>query len=669
MLGATVMATRPRKRSQPMDEDPPLFSYSTASASVPTTTPSSTPASTPSPGDNNSNINVQDSQIWSPVGDSEFPWFSHGANTPRQRRRVSKPLEGDQPLARSKPSIPDPSTASTRHGAPYGPPVSPHPPPDVIFSPRLPTIEADSAEDLDLTNPFEDNADDADRLVLGKTRIQAGTIIDGYIKFHSGKSRAANLPRRQAAIQPSDPQALLSELCSQTFLFEAGLEDNCDKNLFQFYVKAWCSGRSVLHKTNCWLVNIPRIMKDSSCVKHAMLALAGTYVLDYQPEESIRQVVNAHYKRAVLLLTMALREEARSPSPTEHESNSLIAAVTLLNMIDVVSPEQRRPPSAVPRWLEGARLACRLLDKSDPGHRFWVPSNIQPSDMQMGNMIIAARAAIIALPMAPLDSKDTGEQFSWLCQGTEPETRRIHGGCGMSPILLSRFAQITQLAAWLWEDPSSNDFHMKSSSKIVRQDLGRLHQWTQPAAESPSSSATTRSDQSRDTSDKRAIEDRIKRNDFGLVMDAESMTEVTAEAWRLAALIYLRCRLERLPRSHPDVVSEVDQLVKCIDMMPTYGTFFTAQSPFFPVFLLGIVATTEAHSLCALNWFRSVVSTSCRSSVPPAFNSLLRIRHWITANVDDNIPSDLPDLISERHSWWEPLVAHIISTEGTLCLI
>lgn len=104
----------------------------------------------------------------------------------------------------------------------------------MIFSPRPPTVEADSAEDLDLTNPFEDNADDPDRLVLGKSRIQAGTIIDGYIKFHNGKSRPANLPRRQAAMQPSDPQALLSELCSQTFLFEAGLEDNCDKNLFQF---------------------------------------------------------------------------------------------------------------------------------------------------------------------------------------------------------------------------------------------------------------------------------------------------------------------------------------------------------------------------------------------------------------------------------------------------
>ncbi|KXH59409.1 hypothetical protein CSAL01_08662 [Colletotrichum salicis] len=662
------MATRPRKRSQPMDEDPPLFSYSTASASIPTTTPSSTPASTPSPGDNNSNINVQGSQIWSPGGDSEFPWFSHGSNTPRQRRRLSKPREDSRPLARSKSSTPDPSTTSTRHGALYGPPASPRPPPDVIFSPRLPTIEADSVEDLDLTNPFEDNADDANRLVLGKSRIQAGTIVDGYIKFHNGKSRTACLPRRQT-IQPSDPQALLSELCSQTFLLEAGLEENCDKNLFQFYVKAWCSGRSVLHRTNCWLVNIPRIMKDSSCVKHAMLALAGTYVLDYQPEESIRQVVNAHYKRAVLLMTMALREEARNPSSTEHESNSLIAAVTLLNMIDVVSPEQRRPPSAVPRWLQGARLACHLLDKSDPGHRFWKPTNIQPSDTQMGNMIIAARAAILALPMAPLASSNTREQFSWLLQGTEPETRRIHGGCGMSPILLSRFAQITSLAAWLWEEPSSSDFLMPWSIKKISDSLGILHQWTQPAAESPSSSATIRSDQSRDLLDQRTLGDRIKRNEFGLVTDAESMTEVTAEAWRLAALIYLRCRLDRLPRSHPSVVSEVDQLVQCIGMMPTYGTFFTAQAPFFPVFLLGIVATTEAHSLCALNWFQSVVSTSCRSSVPPAFNSLQRIRQWMTANVDDDNSSNLPTRISERHSWWEPLVAHIVSTEGTLCLI
>ncbi|OHE90521.1 hypothetical protein CORC01_14190 [Colletotrichum orchidophilum] len=668
MSGATVMATRLRKRSQPMGEDPPPFSNSTASASVPTTTPLSTPASTPSPGDNDFNINVQDSQIWGPVGDSEFPWFSHGSNTPRQRRRLSKTREDSLPPAHSESLTRDPSKTPTRHGTLYGPAVSSRPPPDVVFSPVLPAPEAQFVEEWDLRNPFEDNADDTDRLVLGKSRIQAGAIVDGYIKFHNGKSETANLPRRQRR-QQSDPQALLAELSSQTFLLEAGLEESCDKKLFQFYIKAWCSGRSVLHRTNCWLVNVPRIMKDSSCVKHAMLALAGTYVLDYQPEESIRKAANAHYKRAAMLLTMALRE-ARNHVSTEREANCLIAAVTLLNMIDVVSPEQRRPPSAVPRWLEGARLACRLLDATDPGHRYWNAVNIQPSETQMGNMIIAGRAAILALPMAPLDSRNTEKrQFAWLLQGSELDAHRIHGGCGMSPTLLHHFSIITHLAAWLWEDPDNNGFYMNPGVKTLHEKLSKLRQWTQPASESPSPSATSRSDQSRDISDPSSLLDNIKRNEYGLITDAESMTEVTAEAWRLAAIIYLRCRLERLPRSHPNVVSEVLQLVKCVRMMPTYGTFFTAQAPFFPVFLLGIVATQEAHSLCALKWFESVVSTGCRSSVPPAFKSLLRIREWIAASLDDSNPSELAVQIQERAPWWETLVAHIASTEGTLCLI
>ncbi|OBR09270.1 hypothetical protein CH63R_08035 [Colletotrichum higginsianum IMI 349063] len=647
---------QPRKRTLDLDEDP-----------LPVT-PSSTPISTPSPGDD-LDIASQDYQVWSPP--SEFPPSHAESNPTTRRRRLSKSQSHRHRLAASSvASHPGfPSNSSTL-GPLYGPPVSPRRSANVVFSPVLPPPESRYVEHLALSNPFDDNADDENRLVLGQRPIQRGAKVDGYIKFHNEKKKVASeahvaIFQCKGSGQEYSPKSTLAIYLSPQYMGEMGLQDNDDRSLFAFYLKAWCPGRSVLDQTNCWFENIPRMASKDSCVRSAILALAGTYVLDYQPRERIRQVAQRHYKTAVILLNMALRD-ARKQLPTENEANCMVAAIALLNMIDVVSPEQRRPPNCVPRWLEGARLACRMLDATDPGHRYWNPVNIQPSEAQTGNMIIAGRAAILALPMTPLDLAATdNHQFAWLLQGSEHDVHRVHGGCGMSPTLLHRFSQITHLSAFLSAHPIDSEFLIKASVDELLGDLRNLRQWT----ESASSSAVSRPDKSRDISLPSDLLSSIKLGKHGLIVDRNSMTEVTAEAWRLAAIIYLRCRLERLPRSHPDVVSQISELAKCIRVMPTSGTFFTAQAPFFPVFLLGVLALHESHVQCALDWFHSVISTSCRSSVPPAFRSLERVRAWMDPNIHDMNPSELPRRIFERYPWWETLVAHIVSTEGTLCLI
>ncbi|KAK1994997.1 hypothetical protein LX36DRAFT_583312 [Colletotrichum falcatum] len=562
-------------------------------------------------------------------------------------------------------------TASSAQTPLYGPPVSPRRSTNIVFEAVLPAPESRYVENLVLSNPFDDNADDENRLVLGRRPIERGTKVDGYIKFHNEKKKPANEVGVAVFVyketgQASSPRSTLAMYLSPQYMGEMGLQDQDDKSLFAFYLKAWCPGRSVLDKTNCWFENIPRMASQDSCVRSAILALAGTYVLDYQPRERIRQIAQSHYKNAVILLSMALRE-ARNQLPADNEADCMVAAMGILNMIDVVSPEQRRPPNRIPRWLEGARLACRVLDATEPGHRYWDPVNIQPSEAQMGNMIIAGRAAILALPMAPLDLAATDDrQFAWLLQGSEHDVHRVHGGCGMSPKLLHRFSQITHMSAFLWANPEDSEFVIKPGADKLLEELRNFHQWTDAASpSSPSRPANFRDNNLYP----RDLLSSIRLSKHGLIMDRKSMTEVTAEAWRLAAVIYLRCRLERLPRSHPDVLSLVTELVRCIRVMPTSGPFFTAQAPFFPVFLLAVVAIHEAHVQCALDWFRSVISTSCRSSVPPAFQSLNRIRAWITLNIRDGDLSELPRRITERRPWWETLVSYIASTEGTLCLI
>ncbi|KAL3952866.1 hypothetical protein ACCO45_012809 [Purpureocillium lilacinum] len=154
------------------------------------------------------------------------------------------------------------------------------------------------------------------------------------------------------------------------------------------------------------------------------------------------------------------------------------------------------------------------------------------------------------------------------------------------------------------------------------------------------------------------------------ISSSADMTDVTAEAWRLAAILYLKCRVLRLPRNHPDVVSTLTVLATCVRVMPTSGFQFTAQAPLFPVFLLGLLATCHHHKAVSQTWFDEVVSTPVRSSVPPLYEALQRIWLWIGVEIELPTGGDVNKLaIHDRIPWWEQLVKQVTMREKDfLCL-
>jgi hypothetical protein len=181
------------------------------------------------------------------------------------------------------------------------------------------------------------------------------------------------------------------------------------------------------------------------------------------------------------------------------------------------------------------------------------------------------------------------------------------------------------------------------------------------------------------------------------------MTNLTAECWKLAAQLYLLCRLlryvhkaaagfvslynskfPRLRRNDPLVLERLSLLAECTAHMPCSGPVFTAQAPFLPVFLLGFLATEDSHRVAASNWFETVITaTSCRSvsatshavkpfhsntcaqSVPPAWEALKKIQKWMDRSIAD--PDETPPF-EARDPWWETVVSRLNETEGILCL-
>ena len=134
----------------------------------------------------------------------------------------------------------------------------------------------------------------------------------------------------------------------------------------------------------------------------------------------------------------------------------------------------------------------------------------------------------------PRDFKPQKEamRFDWLLSGTEPEMFEIHGGCGFSRRLLHAFSQITYCAARMHQEPESPITPM--TAQFLLRQLETMRQWS-----SESSSWT-------DAQNAPQPIEWIRKAPEGFrVQDHQSMTTVTAEAWRVAAVIYLQCRALR----------------------------------------------------------------------------------------------------------------------------
>ncbi|KAI0523911.1 fungal-specific transcription factor domain-containing protein [Xylaria bambusicola] len=421
-----------------------------------------------------------------------------------------------------------------------------------------------------------------------------------------------------------------------------------ERKIFKFYIDAWCSGRTILPKTNSWKVDLGCMLPSSEPLKNALLAIACTYILDYVTDDRMRTRANKYYHDAVV----SLNKQLQQPQQWEiGKGDDLIGTFALLNMHDVVAWEFRRPPGQLPRWLEGARAACKILDTTDPGYRYYKPYNVQATRARIGNTINIARHAIAGLTFTPLDIENTQGKFGWLLYGTEHEVHEIHGACGYCPKLLHMWSQITHLSAKFALN-GDNDVIPLLAEKFFDK-LGCLVQ------NSELSRGFGRTDD---------LLQACVLNESGVVEEPWQMVALGAECWKIAAQIYLLCRLLRYPRSSPRVLAKLDQLAECVRRIPCSGSLFTSMTPFFPCFLLGILSVQSRHRAVAQNWCEIVMSSNqCRSSVPPSYEIMKRLWLWMDSHLRDPVGPVSED-IEGRDAWWEKLVARAMATEGVLCI-
>lgn len=142
--------------------------------------------------------------------------------------------------------------------------------------------------------------------------------------------------------------------------------------------------------------------------------------------------------------------------------------------------------------------------------------------------------------MTPLTSPNTfdpvkeANRFGWLLYGNNRDMYEIHGGCGFSKKLLHCMSQITFCSARLNQCPESPVVPI--TIRYILSELLDMRQWSNTPNSNPFEVAQVQS---------QAIEWVRAAPEGYIVCNTTEMTEVTAEAWRITAVIYLQCRALR----------------------------------------------------------------------------------------------------------------------------
>ena len=89
--------------------------------------------------------------------------------------------------------------------------------------------------------------------------------------------------------------------------------------------------RVELYVSNSFLKDVTSMCSDAS-VRHAVFALPATYVLDYEPRQSLERLADCHHRQAVQLLGERLKNpECYKPG----KENAILATIFLLSHDDV----------------------------------------------------------------------------------------------------------------------------------------------------------------------------------------------------------------------------------------------------------------------------------------------------------------------------------------------
>ncbi|RAR06672.1 hypothetical protein DDE82_003208 [Stemphylium lycopersici] len=354
--------------------------------------------------------------------------------------------------------------------------------------------------------------------------------------------------------------------------------------LQDFYIHGICPGRTVATQSNSYS-SLLQIANICTSTRYAMLSLSASYLCELIPQEreTYHQVELYYSTQALEALTAQLRDGS-------HYDGALATSMLLMHHGMIHLEESPLCWSCHANILDAAP-ARAINHHSDPA-------------LFIRAQLILARTAQSSLQLQNT-RRQAFEANDWLEGLPLSETSRVCGILGVSPQLLFSISSITPLAS------NPNRLHKLMYAQLQETQIQSLQQWSSEP-----------------------------------VGPEKEVLLATAETFRLAALIYLRCRVYGFTRHHPSILELSEALHTVLLSLPVKGPLYTAIYPIWPFFIAAV--TTNADKRDRLYQRVVPIREGDRNTLPPVLKRVSGLRVWLAGQ-------DAGCL--RREGWWDEMLS------------
>jgi hypothetical protein len=348
-----------------------------------------------------------------------------------------------------------------------------------------------------------------------------------------------------------------------------------------------CPGRTPSTTSNTYL-SLASMAEISDSTKYAILSLSASYIGEYLHLEKER-----YHQAELYYSTQAFQALARQIGTGENY-DAVLATSMLLMHLDALNNNDDSSLC----WSCHANVFDAIPQE-------FINHRSDPALFIRAQLVFARTAQTSSqFQQTPLHSLETRNFY----EGTPPsEAQKICSNLGLSPQLIFLISSITSLASDL-SGPMSSNKHMYA--QLQEAQLQNLQQWTcEPQGA------------------------------------ASEVLLATAEAFRLAALIYLRCRLYGFTRFNPAVMELNDALSQVLLSLPVKGQYYTAIYPVWPLFIAAVTANSDKRD----RLYQRVVPIreGDKNTLPEVLKRVSGLRIWL-AKQD---PAQ-----QRRDGWWDEML-------------
>ncbi|KAF2730336.1 hypothetical protein EJ04DRAFT_47693 [Polyplosphaeria fusca] len=366
-----------------------------------------------------------------------------------------------------------------------------------------------------------------------------------------------------------------------------------EKLLVDFYMNGICPGRTPMATSNTYF-SFLRIAESCESTRYALLSLSAAYIREYFPAEKER-----FHQAELCYSTKAFQALARQISNGESYDAALATSMLLMHH-DAISGSDETSLC----WSCHANVFDSIPTEYVNHHT--------DAALFIRTQLALARTAQTSqkLQSTQMHSLETN---SWFESVPSVEAQRVCSIVGLSPQLVFLISSVTSLAT---DAQGPMNSHKNMYAQMLEQQLQNIRQWT-PEVQG----------------------------------DALEVVLATAEAFRLAALIYLRCRIYGFTRFDPAVMELNDALFNVLLSIPVKGNLFTAIYPVWPLFVAAVTMNSDKRD----RLYQRVVPIreGDKNTLPAVLSRISGLRVWLANQ----------DLTQQRRDgWWDEMLQPSSST-------